>query len=93
MLSNRGSHMCLRFNHISPEIKILLQRHLDGTIQRANQPRGLYHRLEHRCCHLQRGRHGGLIQRGSHGKQIWKVQKESVQICLLMEGKLVHLDF
>ena len=56
------------------ETTILLQRHLGGALWRANQPGHLHHRVERRRRHLQRGRHGGLLQRGSHGEPIRQVE-------------------
>lgn len=62
------------FIHLPSETTIFLQRHLGRALWRANQPGGLHHRVEYRRRHLQRWRHGGLLQRGSHGKPVWQVR-------------------
>lgn len=71
-----------QFVHITfpPETTFFLQWHLDGTLQTAHQPGGLYQRVECCCLHLQCGRHGGLLQRGSYGKQIWQVEVFPAQL-------------
>lgn len=73
------------------EITFFLQRHLDGALWRANQQGNLHSCLECFRFHFQRWRHGGILQCGSHGQQIWQVGKTpivaefSVSVVVLIE--------